>query len=184
MKSGIKPKRTIRFVLFTGEEQGLVGSRNFVRAHQDEMPKTSIAIVHDTGTGRVVGVGTQNRPDLLPIFEKELVSLADLGVTSINNRGVSGSDHQSFGSAGVPGICFQQDPAEYRLTHHSQSDTLDKAREPDLVQGAQVMAVMALRIANRDDLLPRDKPASTRSRTQPTEPATPEKKPEPTEKKP
>jgi carboxypeptidase Q len=153
-KSGVKPKRTIRFVLFTGEEEGLHGSRAYVNAHKDEMARTSLAIVHDTGTGRVVGVGTQRHEALKPIFERELVSLKDLGVKEINTRSLNGSDHQSFDGAGVPGIMFQQDMSEYRFTHHSQSDTLDKAKEPDLVQGAQVMAVMAARFANLDSLLP------------------------------
>lgn len=156
-KSGVQPKRTIRFVLFTGEEEGLHGSREYVKAHEDEMPKTSIAIVHDTGTGRVVGIGTQRRDVLKPIFERELTSVKALGVKEINTRGMGGSDHQSFDGKGVPGIMFQQDPAEYRFTHHSQSDTLDKAKEPDLVQGAQVMSIFALRMANLDSLLPRDK---------------------------
>src|SRR4029077_12671827 len=67
MKSGIKPKRTIRFVLFSGEEQGLVGSGKYVEAHRDEMAKTSLAIIDDTGTGRVLGVRTQGREILRPI---------------------------------------------------------------------------------------------------------------------
>lgn len=169
-KSGVQPKRTIRFVLFTGEEEGLHGSREYVKAHEDEMPKTSIAIVHDTGTGRVVGIGTQRRDVLKPIFERELTSVKALGVKEINTRGMGGSDHQSFDGKGVPGIMFQQDPAEYRFTHHSQSDTLDKAREPDLVQGAQVMAIFAMRMANLDSLLPRDK-ATTAAPTTPGTPA-------------
>jgi Zn-dependent M28 family amino/carboxypeptidase len=74
---------------------------------------------------------------------------------------MGGSDHSSFEQVGVPGFAVQQDMSEYRLTHHSQSDTLDKAREADLIQGAQVMAVMALRVANLDNLLPRDRPART-----------------------
>jgi Zn-dependent M28 family amino/carboxypeptidase len=160
MKSGVRPKRTIRFVLFTGEEQGLHGSKEYVKLHKDEMARTSLAIVHDTGTGRVTAVGTQGRESLKGIFEKELVSLKDLGVKDITTRRMSGSDHQSFDAVGVPGIMFTQDPAEYRFTHHSQSDTLDKAKEPDLVQGAQVMAVMALRVANLPSLLPRE-PAPT-----------------------
>jgi Zn-dependent M28 family amino/carboxypeptidase len=85
-----------------------------------------------------------------------------VGLADINTRGMGGSDHMSFEQAGVPGFAFQQDPAEYRLTHHSQSDTLDKAREDELVQGAEVMAVIGLRVANLPKMLPRDKPAQTR----------------------
>lgn len=160
-KSGVRPKRTIRFALFTGEEQGLHGSRAYVQQHKDELPRTSAAIIHDTGTGRITGLSLMGRDILKPIMDAELVSLKDLGVADISARSIGGSDHQSFESAGIPGFMFRQDPAEYRLTHHSQSDTLDKAREPDLIQGVQVMAVIATRIANRDALLPRDKKPAT-----------------------
>jgi hypothetical protein len=159
VKSGVRPKRTIRFILFTGEEQGLHGSRAYVKQHEDEMARTSMALVHDTGTGRVVGIGLQGRAAVKPVLEKELASLKELGVTEIDLRGMGGSDHASFERAGVPGFAVRQDPAEYRFSHHSQSDTLDKAREPDLVQGAQVMAVTAVRVANLPQLLPREKPA-------------------------
>lgn len=165
-KSGVRPKRTIRFVLFTGEEQGLHGSREYVKLHKEEMTKTSMALVHDTGTGRVVGIGLQGRAAIKPIMEKELVTLKELGVTDIDLRGMGGTDHLSFEKVNVPGFAVRQDPAEYRFSHHSQSDTLDKAREPDLIQGAQVMAIAALRVANLPQLLPRDKPSEERTRRQ------------------
>lgn len=163
-KSGIRPRRTIRFVLFTGEEQGLHGSKEYVKRHKDEMAKTSMALVHDTGTGRVIGIGLQGRESIKPIMEKELVSLKELGVIGIDLRSMIGTDHQSFERVNVPGFAVRQDPAEYRFSHHSQSDTLDKAREADLIQGTQVMAVAALRVANLPQLLPRDKPVEQRPR--------------------
>jgi carboxypeptidase Q len=163
-KLAVKPKRTIRFVLFTGEEQGLHGSKEYVKKHKDEMAKTSMALVHDTGTGRVVGIGLQGRAAIQPIMERELVSLKALGVTGIDLRGMGGTDHLSFEQVGVPGFACRQDPAEYRFTHHSQSDTLDKALEPDLIQGAQVMAVAALHVANLPQMLPRDKPPQDNAR--------------------
>ncbi len=169
VKAGVRPKRTIRFVLFTGEEQGLHGSREYVKKHKDEMAKTSLALVHDTGTGRVIGIGLQGREIIKPILEAELTSLKELGVTDISLRGMGGSDHMSFERAEVPGFAVRQDPAEYRFSHHSQSDTLDKAREPDLIQGAQVMAVTGVRIANLSALLPRDKPQRERPARQGTE---------------
>jgi hypothetical protein len=172
-KSGVKPKRTIRFVLFSGEEQGLHGSRAYVQRHKNEMPKTSAAIVHDTGTGKIVGISLMGREAVKPLMEAELASLKELGVTDISTRSMGGSDHQSFERDGVPGFMFRQDPVEYRLTHHSQSDTLDKAREPDLIQGAQVMAVIATRLANRAELLPRDKPAARTTTTPAAPPAPP-----------
>lgn len=155
-KAGVRPKRTIRFCLFSGEEQGLHGSRAYVKSHKDELPKTSMALVHDTGTGRVVTIALQGRSALKTLFEKELEALKELKV-EINTSFQGGTDHLPFDSAGVPGFAFKQDPAEYYLTHHSQSDTLDKAREPDLIQGAQVMALTATRIANLPELLTREK---------------------------
>jgi hypothetical protein len=163
-KSGVKPKRTIRFCLFSGEEQGLHGSRQYVKKHEAEMPKTSMCLVHDTGTGKVTGIGLQGRAAIKPILDAELVSLKDIGVTDISLRGMSGSDHQSFERAGVPGFMIAQDMSEYRFTHHTQTDTLDKANEANLIQGAQVMAIAAMRVANLDDLLPRDKPEAPAGR--------------------
>jgi len=165
-KSGIKPKRTIRFCLFSGEEQGLHGSRQYVEKHKGEMPKTSMCLVHDTGTGKVTGIGLQGRAAIKPILDAELISLKELGVSDISLRSMSGSDHQSFERAGVPGFMIAQDMSEYRFTHHTQTDTLDKAKDENLIQGAQVMAVAALRVANLPDLLPRDRPETPARRQQ------------------
>jgi hypothetical protein len=156
-KCGVAPKRTIRFILFTGEEQGLHGSRAYVKQHKDEMAKTMAAIVHDTGTGKVIGLGWMGKRDSLKeILEGELGALKDLGVQDLNARGFGGSDHMSFSSAGVPACIFRQEIAGYRFAHHSQADTLELAREADLIQGAQVMAVTAMRLANMEKLLPRE----------------------------
>jgi carboxypeptidase Q len=158
-KCGVAPKRTIRFVLFSGEEEGLFGSREYVKKHKDEMPRISLCLVHDMGTGKVTGIYLQNREAIKPIFERELTSLKALGVNDLNLRPMPGSDHQSFDSAGVPGFAMEQDMSEYMWTHHSQSDTLDKAHEENLVQGTQAMAVAAMRVANLPGLLPHGKPA-------------------------
>jgi hypothetical protein len=158
-RCGVAPKRTIRFILFSGEEEGLFGSREYVKKHKDELPRISLCLVHDTGTGKVTGIYLQNREAIKPIFERELVSLKALGVKDLNLRPMPGSDHQSFDSAGVPGFAMEQDMSEYMWTHHSQSDTLDKAHEENLIQGAQSMAVVAMRVANLPGLLPHGKPA-------------------------
>mgnify|MGYP000950771064 CR=1 FL=1 len=157
-KSGVKPQRTIRFVLFTGEEQGLHGSKAYVKRHAAEMAKTSVALVHDTGTGKVLGFGLQGREAIKPILDRELVSLKNLGFTGVTLRSMGGTDHLSFEAANVPGFACQQDIDEYRLTHHTQSDTFDKAKEPNLIQGAQVLGITAMRIANLPTLLPRERP--------------------------
>jgi Zn-dependent M28 family amino/carboxypeptidase len=163
-KCGTRPKRTIRCILFTGEEQGLRGSRAYVQQHKDEMARISMCVVHDLGTGKVTGLGLMGHKSLQPMMEAELTSLKPLGVTQFSQNRMGGSDHASFDQAGVPGFYFLQDPAEYRFTHHSQSDTLDKASEPDLVQGAEVMAALAMRVANLPALLPREPANKTEAR--------------------
>jgi hypothetical protein len=152
------PKRTIRFVLFTGEEQGLHGSRHYCDQHKEELPRMQAALVHDTGTGKVIGLGwMSNREELAPILETELACLKDLGVKELCLRGFGGSDHASFDRAGVPGMAFNQEVAGYRFAHHSQADTVEMLREDDLRQGVQVMATAALRLANLEKMLPRPK---------------------------
>ncbi|MCS7021666.1 MAG: M20/M25/M40 family metallo-hydrolase [Gemmataceae bacterium] len=155
-QQGYPPKRTIRFVLFSGEEQGLHGSRRYVQRYKDELPKHSAAIVHDTGTGRVQGLALHNRKGCYEILQRELEILKELdGWVGVSLRSMGGTDHLSFNAVGVPGFACLQEMDEYRLTHHTQSDTFDKAKEPYLIQGAQVVSVTALRIANLPELLPR-----------------------------
>ena len=155
-KKGYPPKRTIRFALFTGEEQGLWGSKRYVERHKDEMAKTSIALVHDTGTGKVYGFGVHGQAKVKEILERELTTVAaGEGWKGIDMGGVFGSDHQAFHPAGVPGLAARQDIDEYRLTHHTQTDTFDHAKTGNLSQGAGVLAITATRVANLPELLPR-----------------------------
>jgi carboxypeptidase Q len=157
-KSGLRPKRTIRFVLFSGEEQGLNGSRAYVAAHQDELPKFSAALIHDVGTGRVISISLMRNYHDREVMDQVVAPLHSLGLLELSERWMTGSDHASFEEAGVPGFFCVQDPAQYFETHHSQADTFDQAHEPDLVEGAQVMAVWAYNVAQLPGLLPR-KPA-------------------------
>ena len=158
-KAGHPPKRTIRFVLFSGEEQGLYGSKAYVKSHRDEMPKTSCALVHDTGTGFVHGFGLQGREAVKAVLESELEGLKEAkGFQGLTLRSLGGTDHLSFEAAEVPGFACDQDIDEYRLTHHTQTDTFDHVKEPNMIQGAKVLAVAAYRIANLPELLPREKP--------------------------
>jgi carboxypeptidase Q len=159
-KLGLKPKRTIRFVLFTGEEEGLVGSHVYVDAHKAELGKISAALIHDTGTGRVLSIGLMANYQDREAMDQVMAPLRDLGLTEMSERSLGGSDHASFNAAGVPGFFGIQDPAEYGKTHHSQSDTFDKAHADDLVQGAQVLAVWAYNVAELPEMLPR-KPAES-----------------------
>ena len=155
-KQGQRPKRTIRFCLFTGEEEGLWGSKKYVEKHKDELNKHSVALVHDTGTGKVLGFGLQGRAVVQKVLEPELESLkAFEGWKGLDLGRQGGTDHLPFESANVPGFACRQDVDEYRLTHHTQTDTFDHAKGPNLIQGAQVMAVTCVRIANMPELLPR-----------------------------
>jgi CubicO group peptidase (beta-lactamase class C family) len=156
-RCGTAPRRTIRFILFSGEEQGLHGSRAYVQQHKDELKRFSAALVHDTGTGRVIGLGLGGRPGAQKVLAADLAWLKELGVTEFTRRSMGGSDHMSFDSAGVPGFMFRQEIAGYGFTHHSQADTLDRASAANLEQSATVMAVVAMHVANMEKLLPRDK---------------------------
>ncbi|MCZ2340604.1 MAG: M20/M25/M40 family metallo-hydrolase [Bacteroidales bacterium] len=171
-RAGFRPKRTIRFVLFSGEEQGLHGSKQYVKRHQDEMPRTSAALVHDTGTGQVQGLNLQGRAAVRAVLTPELRILSTIpGWKGLELTSMGGTDHLSFEAAGVPGFACKQDMDEYRLTHHTQSDTFDKAKEPNLIQGAQVLALTVLRIANLPELLPREKPQPAKKDPAKKEPA-------------
>lgn len=152
---GLKPKRTIRFVLFWGEEEGLLGSREYVRAHKDELGKISAVLVHDTGTGKVTSIGLSGQYQAREVMDQVVAPLRSLGLQELSMRSMGGTDHASFVPEGVPGFYCIQDMTDYNKVHHSQSDTFDKINKDNLIQGAQVMAVVALKIANLPDLLPR-----------------------------
>jgi Zn-dependent M28 family amino/carboxypeptidase len=157
-KLSVKPKRTIRFVLFTGEEQGLNGSREYVKAHKDEHGKISGVLVHDSGTGKVLTVGLMANYGVRETMDRVLNPLArakDIGLAEPSLRTEGGTDHVPFDEAGVPAFWCVQDNADYDLTHHSQADTLDRVRWDDLTEGAQVLAVFAYNVAQLPEMLPR-----------------------------
>jgi len=125
--SGVRPRRTIRFVLFAGEEQGLHGSKAYVEAHESEMDKISAVLVHDAGTGRVTNIGLQGRYDLREIMDRVVGPFQGrLNLDELSLRKMGGTDHLSFLPARVPAFAVVQHPAEYGKTHHTQSDTFDK----------------------------------------------------------
>jgi carboxypeptidase Q len=160
-KVGVKPKRTIRFVLFTGEEQGLNGSRAYVKAHKDELARISGVLVHDSGTGKVLTIGLMGNYAARESIDHALYPLAklkEIGLVEPSLRSEGGSDHVPFDEAGVPGFWCVQDIADYEKMHHSQADTLDHVRWDDLTEGAQVLAVFASNVAELPEMLPR-KPA-------------------------
>jgi hypothetical protein len=160
-KAGAKPKRTIRFMLWSGEEQGLLGSRAYIRAHPEETPKVSAVLVHDGGTNYASGINATEA--MLPLIEKAMEPLVKLdGEMKFTVRKAQGlpfgigSDHDSYLGVGVPGFYWlQSGRAKYNYGHHTQHDTYELAIPDYQRQTAMVVAVGALGIANLDDLVPR-----------------------------
>jgi carboxypeptidase Q len=169
-----KPRRTIRVALWGGEEQGLLGSRAYVRDHFADVEAMTLKPEHaklaayfnsDNGSGRVRGVWLQGNMAARPIFEQWMAPLKDLGVTILGPRSVSATDHVSFDNAGLPAFQLLVDRLEYNSrTHHSNMDTFDRVQREDMVQQATVIAVFAYDAAMRDEKLPRKAlPAAQRS---------------------
>ena len=154
-QSGLKPKRTIRFILFTGEEQGLLGSRAYAAAHAAEADSIQAVMVLDNGTGMILGQALQGRNELAQLWRDLLAPVAHLGAGRVREANKGGTDHLAFVPYGVPAFNFDQEPRGYNHTHHSQSDTFDKAVASDLRQASAVMAVTAFALANLPELLPR-----------------------------
>ena len=179
----VKPRRTIRIALWSGEEQGLYGSIGYVKQHfgtfaapspPDPAGMPSFLGRHgaltttpewetldayynlDNGTGRVRGIYTQGNFAIAPIFAQWIAPLHDLEVTTVTNRNTGGTDHLSFDAVGLPGFQFIQDPLDYETrTHHSDMDTVDRLREDDLEQAAVVEAIFLYNTAERDAMMPR-----------------------------
>ena len=162
---GAAPRRTIRIGLWGGEEQGLLGSRAYVREHfgdvstmalKPEHEKLSVYFNSDNGTGRIRGIWLQSNPAVEPIFRQWMAPLADLGVTAVGPRSVASTDHSSFDAIGLPAFQFMVDRLEYNSrTHHSNMDTFDRVQRDDMIQQATVIAVFAYNAAMRDEKLPR-----------------------------
>jgi len=184
---GVAPRRTIRIGLWSGEEQGLLGSRAYVSQHfasRPEPPESerdlpsafrtptgplTIKPEHaklagyfnlDNGTGKVRGVYSQENAAVVPIFEAWLEPLKDLGAATVTMRNTGGTDHLSFDAVGLPGFQFIQDAVEYETrTHHTNYDVYERLQRDDLMQAVVVMATFVWEAANRPEMLPR-KPLS------------------------
>ena len=156
---GLPLRRTVRIALWTGEEQGLIGSRSWIRMHRAELPKISAYLNVDNGTGRLRGIWDQSNSAAIPIFQQILAPFQDLGVVAVTHGNTGGTDHLSFVAAGVPGFNFRQDPIEYSTrTHHSNVDTYERLVIEDLKQAATVVAWTAYVLANRAEMMPRPAP--------------------------
>jgi carboxypeptidase Q len=151
MRSGQKPRRTIRFVLFTGEEQGLDGSFAYYKQHQAEWANHLGDLILDEGQGPVTDFMLGGRDDLIPAFQPFADSLANIRPVKVNDKVESGTDTLPFSIYGLPGINMNQETSEYKYTHHSAADALE-AQKPDvLTQNATLMALTAFWIADRPD---------------------------------
>ncbi len=149
-------RRTVRIGLWTGEEEGLIGSRTWIRMHKAELQNISAYVNVDNGTGRLRGIWDQSNSAAIPIFQQILAPFQDLGVVTVRHGNTGGTDHLSFVAAGVPGFNFIQDPIEYGTrTHHSNVDTYERLVIDDLKQAATVVAWTVYELANRDEMMPR-----------------------------
>ncbi|RYF85194.1 MAG: M20/M25/M40 family metallo-hydrolase [Chitinophagaceae bacterium] len=163
--ANLNPRRTIRIALWGGEEQGLFGSRNYVKTHvadpatmqlQPMQGKISAYYNLDNGTGKIRGVYLQGNSAVKPIFAKWLEPFKDMGATTLTINNTGGTDHLSFDAVGVPGFQFIQDEIEYDTrTHHSNMDTYDHLVPDDLKQAATIVASFVYNTAQRDELMPR-----------------------------
>jgi len=182
--SGVKPRRTIRIGLWSGEEEGLLGSQFYVQNHfgsrpamddpdmkgmptllrreagdvtvKEEQRRVSAYFNVDNGTGKLRGVYLEENEAVAPIFDAWMKPFKDLGMTTLTQRKTFGTDHQSFDAVGIPGFQFIQDPIEYDArTHHSNMDVYDRLQPDDLKQAAVIVAGFVYDAAMRDQMLPR-----------------------------
>jgi carboxypeptidase Q len=174
--------RTVRLALWGGEEQGLLGSRAYVKAHfadpstmalKPEHEKLSGYFNMDNGSGKIRGVYLQGNEAMRPLFQQWLAPFRDLGVTTITIRDTGGTDHLSFARVGLPGFQFIQDPLDYEtLTHHTSADTYEHAVAADLMQASAVIASVVYEAANRPERLPRrELPTAAKPATNGREPS-------------
>lgn len=180
----VKPRRTIRIALWSGEEEGLFGSRGYASQHfgtfpfstapdqmalpefmrrpvgpLDAKPEQKLVSAYfnvDNGTGKIRGIYTQGNAAVDTIFAQWIAPLRDLGVTTVTNRNTGGTDHLSFDAVGIPGFQFIQDPMDYETrTHHSNMDTYERLQPADLKQIAVVEAIFVYNTAMRERMIPR-----------------------------
>lgn len=169
LASGLRPRRTIRVALWSGEEQGLFGSTNYVKQHFGEKKNGSITkgadyeklsgyFNLDNGTGKIRGVYLQGNANIKPLFESWLTPFADLGAKTLTLSNTGGTDHLPFDGIGLPGFQFIQDEVEYSSrTHHSNQDNFDRIQAEDMKQASTIIAAFVYQTAMMDGKLPRKK---------------------------
>ena len=155
--AGVKPKRTIRFVLFTGEEEGLFGSQAYAGDHEKELDKIQAVLVLDNGTGKITGMTLQGREELRDMWKSMLAPVTSLGMLLVKSGNKTGTDHLSFLPYGVPAFNYDQATRGYNWTHHSQVDDYNAVVPGDVAQAATIMAVNAWQFADMPEFLARGK---------------------------
>jgi len=163
--AGLQPKRTIRIALWSGEEQGLLGSRGYVKNHFADpadmvlKPEQSLVSAYynlDNGSGKIRGIYLQGNKAAGPIFSQWLQPFNDMGAKTVTINNTGGTDHQSFDAVGIPGFQFIQDAIEYDTrTHHTNMDTYDHLVPDDLKQAATVVAAFVFNTAQMQGKIPR-----------------------------
>ena len=163
--TGVKLRRTVRIGLWGGEEQGLLGSRAYVKEHfadpatmqlKPEHGKFSSYFNVDNGTGLIRGVYLQGNEAVAPIFQAWMEPFRNMGMTTLTIRNTGGTDHQSYDVVGLPGFQFIQDEVEYDTrTHHSNMDMYERVQANDMMRNAVIVASFVYNTANRDEKLPR-----------------------------
>jgi hypothetical protein len=163
--TGVRLRRTVRMVLWTGEEQGLLGSRAYATAHfgdretmtlKPEHAKVAAYFNQDNGGGGYRGIYLQGNEAVAPIFEAWMKPFQNLGMTTLSIRDTGGTDHLSFNAIGLPGFQFIQDPMDYgSWTHHTQQDLYERVNAQDSMKNAVILASFVYHAANREAMLPR-----------------------------
>ncbi len=163
--TGLRMRRTVRLALWTGEEQGLLGSAAYVKQHfadpatmalKPDHAKLSAYFNMDNGSGAIRGLYLQGNEAIRPVFAAWMEPFRSLGMTTLSIRNTGSTDHASFDEVGLPGFQFIQDPLEYGThTHHTNMDVYDKLQGEDLMKNSVIIASFVYHAANRDALLPR-----------------------------
>ena len=146
--SGLKPRRSMKFILFSGEEEGLMGSRAFVVQHRSELDKIAGVVIFDEGSGKTTGFSVGGRKDIIPAAQPFLAPLAQFGVDKLAPTMESGTDHFDFMLEGVPVFVADQQEANYLENYHATSDTYDKVDLPQLKKHVAEAAYLSFALAN------------------------------------
>ena len=163
--TGVRLRRTVRLALWTGEEQGLLGSKDYVKTHFADPVTMQLKPEHakltgyfnvDNGTGQIRGVYLQGNEGVAPIFQSWMEPFRNMGMTAVTIRNTGGTDHTSFDAVGLPGFQFIQDEIEYSArTHHSNMDVYERVQRDDMMRNAVIVASFVYHAATRDERLPR-----------------------------